>query len=114
MTKLHSSKAVHDALLASGPDSRFIEMDTARFLAQDNETRDAVIVDPPRTGLHKKVIGELIAMQPELLIYISCDPSTLARDSKLLAEGGFVPQQFIPFDFFPQTYHIETLSIWTR
>ena len=73
-----------------------------------------VLVDPPRTGLHKKVIGELIAMQPELLIYISCDPSTLARDSKLLAEGGFVPQKFIPFDFFPQTYHIETLSIWTR
>jgi len=75
---------------------------------------NVVLADPPRTGLHKKVIETLISMQPDLLVYISCDPSTLARDSKLLTEGGFTPQKFIPFDFFPQTYHIETLSIWTK
>ena len=75
---------------------------------------NVVLADPPRTGLHKKVIETLISMQPDLLVYISCDPSTLARDSKLLMEGGFTPQKFIPFDFFPQTYHIETLSIWTK
>jgi 23S rRNA (uracil1939-C5)-methyltransferase len=75
---------------------------------------EVVLVDPPRTGLHKKVIHSLISMQPSLLIYISCDPATLARDSKLLIEAGFTVQKFIPFDFFPQTYHIETLSIWSR
>lgn len=75
---------------------------------------EVVLVDPPRTGLHKKVIASLISMKPQLLIYISCDPATLARDSKLLTGGGYKAQTFIPFDFFPQTYHIETLSIWTR
>lgn len=73
-----------------------------------------VVADPPRTGLHKKVISELIALKPDHFIYISCDPATLARDSQLLVEGGFSPLRFIPFDFFPQTYHIETLSIWSR
>jgi 23S rRNA (uracil1939-C5)-methyltransferase len=77
-------------------------------------TPEIVLLDPPRTGLHKEVIRTLSAMQPKLLFYISCDPATLARDSRLLIEGGFAPQQFIPFDFFPQTYHIETLSIWVR
>lgn len=77
-------------------------------------TPEIVLVDPPRTGLHKEVIHTLSAMQPKLLLYISCDPATLARDSRLLLEGGFTPQQFIPFDFFPQTYHIETLSIWFK
>lgn len=73
-----------------------------------------VVADPPRTGLPKKVINELIALEPDHLLYISCDPATLARDSKLLVEGGFSPTRFVPFDFFPQTYHIETLSIWSR
>jgi 23S rRNA (uracil1939-C5)-methyltransferase len=75
---------------------------------------DLILADPPRSGLHKRVIEQILAMQPDLLIYISCDPATLARDSRLLAEGGFAAQKFVPFDFFPQTYHIETLSIWVR
>jgi 23S rRNA (uracil1939-C5)-methyltransferase len=75
---------------------------------------EVVLVDPPRTGLHRKVIRDLISMQPSLLIYISCDPATLARDSKLLIEAGYTVQKFIPLDFFPQTYHIETLSFWSR
>jgi 23S rRNA (uracil1939-C5)-methyltransferase len=73
---------------------------------------DVVLADPPRTGLHKRAVEYLISVKPKSLIYISCDPSTLARDSKLLTEAGYNAQEFIPFDFFPQTYHIETLSIW--
>ncbi len=75
---------------------------------------DIVLADPPRTGLHKNVIGIIATMQPQLFIYISCDPATLARDSKLLNEAGFRPQKFVPLDFFPQTYHFETLSLWTK
>lgn len=75
---------------------------------------EVILVDPPRSGLPKKVIDNILTMQPEILIYLSCDPATLARDSKLLSEGGLVPEKFIPFDLFPQTYHIETLSIWKR
>lgn len=75
---------------------------------------EVVLVDPPRTGLHKKVVDSILAMQPELLLYVSCDPATLARDSKLLIDGGYAAKTFIPFDFFPNTFHIETLSIWTK
>jgi 23S rRNA (uracil1939-C5)-methyltransferase len=73
---------------------------------------EVVLVDPPRTGLSKLVIESILSMQPDMLLYISCDPATLSRDSKLLVAGGYLPQEFIPFDFFPQTFHIETLSIW--
>lgn len=73
---------------------------------------EMILVDPPRSGLPKNVIDNILTMQPEILIYLSCDPATLARDSKLLSEGGLVPEKFVPFDLFPQTYHIETLSIW--
>jgi 23S rRNA (uracil1939-C5)-methyltransferase len=75
---------------------------------------DIVLADPPRTGLSKKVLGRILSMAPELILYISCDPATLARDSKILAEGGYSPEKFVPFDFFCQTYHIETLSIWVK
>jgi 23S rRNA (uracil1939-C5)-methyltransferase len=73
-----------------------------------------VLVDPPRTGLSKDVLGRIISMLPEMILYISCDPATLARDSKILTEGGYSSEKFILFDFFCQTYHIETLSIWTK
>lgn len=73
-----------------------------------------VLVDPPRTGLSKDVLGRILSMAPDLILYISCDPATLARDSKILAEGGYSSEKFIPFDFFCQTYHIETLSIWMK
>ena len=75
---------------------------------------EVLLVDPPRTGMTKQVIEDILSMDPNLILYISCDPATLARDSRLLSEGGYIAEKFIPFDFFPQTFHIETLSIWTR
>jgi 23S rRNA (uracil1939-C5)-methyltransferase len=75
---------------------------------------EIVLADPPRTGLSKNVLGRILSMAPDLILYISCDPATLARDSKILAEGGYSPKKFVPLDFFCQTYHIETLSIWVK
>jgi tRNA/tmRNA/rRNA uracil-C5-methylase (TrmA/RlmC/RlmD family) len=51
-------------------------------------------------------------MKPKQLVYVSCDPSTLARDAKRLMASGFVLEQITPFDMFPQTYHIESISFW--
>jgi 23S rRNA (uracil1939-C5)-methyltransferase len=104
-----SPGAVLNALSASGPDSRFIEMDTARFLAQDNEKHDAVIVDPPRTGLPREVVELLTTKRFPFLIYVSCEPSTLARDLARLTEGGYVISDIELFDMFPQTSHSEAL-----
>jgi 23S rRNA (uracil1939-C5)-methyltransferase len=73
---------------------------------------DIVIVDPPRAGLEKEVLDAIIEMGSEVLVYISCDPATLARDAKRLTTGGYTLKQITPFDLFPQTYHIESVSIW--
>jgi len=75
---------------------------------------DAVIVDPPRAGLGRQVIAALVEHAPPRLVYVSCDPSTLARDARQLADSGYRLEQVTPIDLFPQTFHIETVSVWTR
>lgn len=75
---------------------------------------EAVVVDPPRAGLGAHVCEALIALAPPRLAYVSCDPATLARDGRRLAQAGYTLDRVIPFDLFPQTYHIETLSFWRR
>jgi 23S rRNA (uracil1939-C5)-methyltransferase len=75
---------------------------------------EIVLVDPPRTGLKRVVLANLIEKNPDLIVYISCDPATLARDSRIMTEGGYIPEKFIPYDFFSQTFHIETVSFWRK
>lgn len=73
---------------------------------------DAVILDPPRAGLSNQAFDELLRLAPQRLVYVSCDPATLARDGKKLNAAGYQIQSITPFDMFPQTYHIETASLW--
>ncbi len=73
---------------------------------------DIVLVDPPRTGLNRKCLDAILAIQPSRLVYVSCDPATLARDARRLVKGGYTLNQITPFDLFPQTYHIESISFW--
>jgi 23S rRNA (uracil1939-C5)-methyltransferase len=75
---------------------------------------DVVVVDPPRKGLAKEFIEAVLKMKPERMVYVSCNPSTLARDLKLLNEGGYTVEKAQPVDMFPQTYHIETIVKLTR
>lgn len=75
---------------------------------------DVILVDPPRAGLERSVLDRIVEMTPELLVYVSCDPATLGRDARRLARGGYRLQQATPFDMFPQTYHIESISLWSR
>lgn len=70
---------------------------------------DVIIVDPPRSGLHPKIIKELNNLAIKKIIYVSCNPQTLARDLRLLAEGGYVIEKIQPVDMFPHTFHIETV-----
>lgn len=78
------------------------------------EQPSAVLVDPPREGLDRRAMDGLIRLSPPLLVYVSCDPATLARDAKRLVAAGYHLEQVTPFDLFPQTYHIESVSCWTR
>jgi 23S rRNA (uracil1939-C5)-methyltransferase len=75
---------------------------------------DVVLVDPPRAGLEKEVVDGILKMKPQLIAYVSCDPSTLARDAGRLIRGGYRLQDVTPFDLFPQTYHIESISVFER
>jgi 23S rRNA (uracil1939-C5)-methyltransferase len=75
---------------------------------------DAILVDPPRTGLGREVVSALMAHAPARLVYVSCDPSTLARDGRMLAAAGYSLEGVTPVDLFPQTFHIETVSTWKR
>lgn len=75
---------------------------------------DVVLLDPPRAGLDQAALDALMALQPPTILYVSCDPSTLARDLKRMLERGCKLQQVTPFDLFPQTYHIESISVLTR
>jgi len=73
---------------------------------------DLVLVDPPRSGLEPRALDGLLEKKPPQLVYISCDPATLSRDARRLVAGGFRLKQITPFDLFPQTYHIESISFW--
>ena len=75
---------------------------------------DIVIVDPPRAGLDRRVVDGILALSPKTLAYVSCDPSTLARDAARLIAGGYRLVQVTPFDLFPQTYHIESVSLFEK
>ena len=71
---------------------------------------DFVLLDPPRAGAEKTTIENLIRLKPKEIVYVSCNPATLARDLKMLLESGvFTIEQIRAFDFFPQTHHVETV-----
>ncbi len=75
---------------------------------------DAAILDPPRKGVLPEVLARITAFHPERLVYVSCDPATLARDLALLVKHGFKVDWVQPLDMFPQTYHVETVVRLTR
>ena len=74
---------------------------------------DAAIVDPPRVGCHPRTLESLMRLAPPRLVYISCDPESLARDLKLLSDGPYRVESVQPVDMFPQTYHVECLTTLT-
>ena len=71
---------------------------------------DLVVVDPPRPGLHKDAVATLLQVAPANLIYVSCNPATLARDLKMFVAGGYQLEAVQPVDMFPHPFHIETIA----
>ncbi len=73
---------------------------------------DAAVVDPPRAGVDRFALDALVAHHPTRLVYVSCDPATLARDAKRLTRAGYRLIEVQPVDMFPQTYHVESVALF--
>ena len=70
---------------------------------------DIIVLDPPRSGAGKKVIGQIVSKKPRAVVYISCDPASLARDTKFLYDSGYKLDKIMAVDLFPMTHHIECI-----
>ena len=86
----------------------FIEGDLQKTLPTLSTKPDVVVTDPPRSGMHEKVIKQIKKAHPRTIVYVSCNPTTLARDLLILADQYQI-EKVQPIDMFPQTYHIETV-----
>ncbi len=89
---------------------RNIAIKAIKKLIKDKQCYDVIILDPPRSGC-KELIKYIPKLKPQKVIYISCDVATLSRDLSLFQKIGFTPKKVLPIDMFPQTYHIETITL---
>ncbi len=88
---------------------RFLAGDAGEVLAQLDVRPQVMVIDPPRAGMHGKVLARVMALAPERIVYVSCNPATLARDLSLMAEGYEVAE-VQPVDLFPHTFHVEAVA----
>jgi len=113
--------AVADAIASA----RANQVTNARFFAGDVRTSmrelveragrpDVVVVDPPRSGLSQKIVRRIVESAPKRVVYVSCNPTTLAPNAAQLTEAGYVLRRVRPVDMFPQTPHIECVAVLDR
>src|SRR3954467_14467570 len=110
---------VEEAIADAITNAKANEVSNARFFAGDVRTAmrelveqagrpDVVVVDPPRAGLSQKVVRRIIEAAPSKVVYVSCNPTTLAPNAAQLVEAGYALRRVRPVDMFPQTPHIES------
>ena len=110
-----SSAAVADAQENAGglTNVEFWTGKTEEMLSRLAARPDAVVLDPPRAGCQPQALRSLLEIAPEKVAYVSCDPESLARDLKILVDGGYHLDQVQPLDMFPQTHHVECVASLT-
>ena len=97
--------------------ARFLCADAAaaaKQLRAEGLSPDVIIVDPPRKGLASELIDTIAEMSPDRVVYVSCDPATLARDLKLFTEHNYSVKEITPVDMFPRTAHVEAVVMMSR
>ncbi len=108
--------AKENAVINNIANVRFITADLYKsFLPLVEEKKlakpDKIIIDPPRSGMHKNTVDDVIKLNPERIVYVSCNPTTQVRDIKILIEAGYNLVKIRPVDMFPHTYHIENVAL---
>lgn len=102
-------RALHDR-----PGIRLHAMDVSDWLVSPHASPDGVVVDPPRRGCDRAVIDAMGTHAVSRLVYVSCDPASLGRDTGLLERSGLRLARVLPIDAFPMTHHVETVALFTR
>jgi 23S rRNA (uracil1939-C5)-methyltransferase len=99
---------------------RFLLGDLKDRLTKDTEWMsshpkpDVLVIDPPRNGMHPKVVEEILGLAPERIVYVSCNPATQARDVGILCTEKYQLIKLQPLDMFPHTFHIENVALLRR
>ena len=83
-------------------------------LIKDGESPDVVILDPPRKGSDEVTLSAIVSAKPKRIVYVSCNPATLARDAKFLTENGYKVEKVTAVDMFPHTVHVESVMLLNR
>jgi 23S rRNA (uracil1939-C5)-methyltransferase len=123
--ELWGIEIVEPAIVDAGRNAALNGIANAHFVAGDVRTEmrplveragqpDVVLVDPPRAGLSQKVVRRILETEPQRIVYVSCNPSTLAPNARQMADAGYVLEQVTPVDMFPQTPHIEAVALLRR
>ncbi len=119
--KVYGVEIVPEAVTDAKKNARLNKMDNADFYVGQAEELmpwwrnqglrpDVIVVDPPRKGCDEELLKAMLDMEPERIVYVSCNPSTLARDLRVLEDGGYETQEVQPVDMFPQTSHVECVT----
>lgn len=113
--------AVHDAIanakLNNMKNIRFICADAGEFMvdmAAEGEVCDVLLMDPPRAGSDQVFLSSAVTLAPKRIVYVSCNPETLARDLQFLTKRGYRVKKIQPVDMFPHTNHVELVTLLTR
>ncbi|NPV91065.1 MAG: 23S rRNA (uracil(1939)-C(5))-methyltransferase RlmD [Firmicutes bacterium] len=116
-------ESLREAVKDAGENARLNHIDNARFIHSDvaeylerylksgQPAPSVVVLDPPRAGARPEVLARIAALRPERVVYVSCDPATLARDLRILTDSGFKVREVQPVDMFPQTSHTESVAL---
>jgi tRNA/tmRNA/rRNA uracil-C5-methylase (TrmA/RlmC/RlmD family) len=99
--------------LHGAPHVEIIQGRVERILRQKPRDFDAIVLDPPRAGAGKAVVGQLIATGPRAIAYVSCDPASFARDVGYFQQGGWSLAGLRALDLYPHTHHLETVALLT-
>ena len=120
--KVVGVEIIEEAVEAAKENAALNHLDNCEFLAGDvlkvldtiEERPDYIVLDPPRDGIHPKALEKIINYGVDHMIYISCKPTSLARDLEVLLARGYVVDKVQCVDMFPNTVHVETVVLLTR
>ena len=120
--KVIGIELIEEAVVAANENAKRNHLENCTFLAGDvlkmvdelEERPDLIIVDPPRDGIHPKAIGKIIAFGAPEIVYVSCKPTSLARDLEIFQQEGYQVERVKLMDMFPRTVHVETVCLLSK